>query len=199
MRNMSTKNLLKAVVVGAILASAAGANAAMITFTHEGFGGGRIGDISFGSLAPVPFTITAVGDTDNVDTSVAGARFINHDSAMIDIAGVGVFTFTSGTRSFVNDNGIFGFSRAGAGGLDLFDGPDDDANGGWDMLSSIGPLTGDGALSQWDALPIIETSGGVLSFISASSQATFTAVVVPAPASLALCGLGGLAMTRRRR
>ncbi|MBL8745409.1 MAG: hypothetical protein JNK58_03530 [Phycisphaerae bacterium] len=196
---MSTMRFVKGVAACAVLASAAGADAAMITFVHEGMGGGVVGNTVFGATAPVPFVITAVGDTDNLDTSLGFARFINHDSAVIDIFGVGTFTFTSPTRTFVNVNGIVGFSRAGASGLDLFNGPQTAELGAWDMLSSIGPVSGDGALSQWGALPIIETDAGVIEFFGASSPATFTAFVVPTPAGLALCGIGALVAARRRR
>ena len=175
------------------------ASAAPITYTHSGFGSGSLDGVAFGSLAPVAFTITAHGDTDNREDAFGGpfliAYFINNDDASIEIEGVGTFAFTTPTRYFSNvENGIVGFSLAGAFGSDLFNGP---TAGGWDMTTSIGPLSGPGKV--WWA-PGVETDGGALIFNRLDSQATFEAVVgdVPEPASLLLMG-AGIAMAVRRR
>lgn len=188
-----------AIAVAAVLAAAGGAQAAMITFTHEGFGGGTIGDVSFGLTAPVRFVITAVGDTDNRDLSITDLIWIDHDSASIAIDGVGTFNFITATRTFVNqDNSVVGFSRAGAFGLDLFNGPQDPAFSTWDMLTSIGPISGDGGLLQWD-FGDVHTDGGILFFNGAPSDVTFTAVVIPSPGgAIALVALAGLSSRRRR-
>lgn len=176
------------------------ASAAPITYTHSGFGSGTLDGVGFGGAAPVAFTITAQGDTDNRQSVLGGgifliAYFIDNDSASIEIEGLGTFAFTTPTRYFSNvENGIVGFSRAGFGGSDLFNGPN---GGGWDMTTSIGPLTGDGFL-WWG--PNVFTDGGLLEFNRLSSEATFEAVVgpVPEPASLLLMG-AGIAMAVRRR
>lgn len=52
-------------------------------------------------------------------------------------------------------------------------GPTDVAFGTWDMLSSIGPITGMGAFLQW-TLSDVNTDGGVLVFDSGPSTITFT-------------------------
>jgi hypothetical protein len=169
-----------------------------ITYVHTGFGSGTLGGVAFGALAPVAFTITALGDTDNV--TVCGATCLDNDNLDADIliAGLGTFDFTTATRFFVNSNvGIVGFSRSS--GADLFNGP---LIGPWDMLSSFGPVAGTGNLLQWTNSPVV-TDGGVLIFNSGSTAATFTATVtaVPEPLTLALfgAGLAGLAVIRRRR
>ena len=180
------------------------ASAAPISYTQSGFGSGTIDGVAFGSLAPVAFTITATGDTDNRQSILVGgvfliAYFIDNDSASIDIEGVGTFDFTTPTRFFANQesgNGLVGFSLAGLFGSDLFDGP---TAPGWDMTTSIGPLNGPGKV--WWA-PGIFTDGGELVMNRANSDATFEAVVgsdpVPEPAALLLLGTG-VAMALRRR
>lgn len=190
-----------AFAVAAVLAAAAGSQAELIFFTHEGHGSGTIGQVSFGLTAPVRFVITAVGDTDNRDLSISDVVWINHDSASIAIDGVGTFNFVSPTRTFVNNSvGGVGFSHASPGGpgFDLFNGPLDPVFSTWDMLTSIGPITGDGGVLQWD-LEDVHTDGGVLFFSDAPSDATFTAFVIPSPAgALAFFTLAGLSARRRR-
>lgn len=171
------------------------ASADMVTFTHSGHGTGKIGAVDF----IASFTITAIGDTGDRIAPFPDVFAIPHLSATIDIDGVGVFDFMEGTRTFVNsDVQAVGFSRIG--GSDLFDGPFGVAVfSTWDMLSSIGPISGGGQLLQW--ADGVNTSGGVLDFDDAelTGGVTFTAVVVPAPSAAALLAFGGIAATRRRR
>ena len=53
------------------------------------------------------------------------------------------------------------------------------------MFSSIGPITGEGNLIQWDLAQVV-TNAGVLQFDYGSSASTFQAIVVPEPSTLAL-------------
>ena len=62
------------------------ATAAPITFTHSGTGSGAVGSLNFTNA---DFVITAVGNTDNRESFAFGAS-IAHDTASIDITGVGI-------------------------------------------------------------------------------------------------------------
>ena len=96
---------------------------------------------------------------------------------------------------------VAGFSRAS--GPDLFDEPSS-AFADWDMLSSIGPISGSASLLQWSFSPV-NTDGGVLVFNDGTSASVFTATVsgssVPEPSSLllivvGLVGIVGLSLRR---
>ena len=119
----------------------------------------------------------------------------------ITIAGVGSFTISTPTRTFVNNGSdAVGFSRAGTNGNDLYNGPSGVAS--WDMLSDLS-VAGTFGLLQWALTPLINTNGGVLTFASSTGPGTFTArlvtAAVPEPTTLVLM-LGGLfafALVRR--
>lgn len=180
------------------LVVAALAQAAPITFIHTGLGSGTLAGNPF---AGAEFTISSTGDTDDRQ-SIASGFFIDHLTSTIDIAGIGLLTFTTATRTFVNNNGnIVGFSRAGLSGADLYNGPVNAVFDTWDMLSSIGPVGGVIGLLQWGLTPV-NTSGGVLFFESAASSGFFQAIVgnqVPEPGTLALAGIAVLALSLARR
>lgn len=189
--------MVKPIALVAVLASgiATAAAAAPISYTHTGFGSGSIDGDPFGLAAPVAFTITATGDTDDIESCATGCFFIDNLTASIDIAGVGSFDFTTATRYVSNTNvDSIGFSReTGA----LFIGP---TVVDWDMTTSVGPVSGSGQLFQWLSSPV-NTDGGVLVFNSADGvESTFEARVgfVPEPASLLLLA-SGIAVAVRRR
>ena len=184
-------------LIAAVLAlSFAGiASADPIRFVYTGTGSGSLNGSNFSDAA---ITITALGDT-SARQSFSGGFFIDHTSAMIEIAGVGTVAFVTGTRTFMNNAvDALGFSRAGSGGNDLYNGAN--AVVDWDMLSNYS-LSGVFGLLQW-ALTNVDTSGGVLLFASSQTQGSFTATLerdVPEPATFGLL-LGGLfALSRMRR
>ena len=182
--------------IGAALFAAA--HAAPVTFIHEGSGRGTIDGVTFSAL----FTITAMADTNNIEVA-GGVSSLDHDSASIDIDGVGVFEFITATRTFVNSPlGLVGFSRGSLSGSDLFNGPDGAAFSTYDLTLSIGPIPGAGQLLQWTSSSVI-TSGGVLIFDDFVTDAQFTATVgeVPLPGAAVFFApaLAGFVAWRRKR
>ena len=134
--------------------------------------------------------------------------FYVNDSAQIAIAGVGTFSFTSPTSSFLTAfASLAGFSRSNGSNLgsDLVS-TSDNGFQTYDLLSSFGPTSSSsGAIQQWAASPAVTTSGGTLLLNDASAFVTYQAVVnsagVPEPGTslLMLSGLGALGFLRLRR
>jgi hypothetical protein len=179
--------------------------AAPITFIHMGSGSGSLNGVPFDVSN---FTITATGDTSDRITWTVGLYEIPHDTATITIDGLGTLTFLEPTKTFAsNEASGVGFGR----GSDLFDGPMNPALATWDMLTSIGPVSGNnGALMQWGTG--VATSGGALVFnddftwdpsgwdIPSTFQAIVGTATVPAPGVVLLGALGaGLVGCLRRR
>jgi PEP-CTERM motif len=201
---MSTSTVIARALAAAAVFCSATTFANPITFIYTGFGSGTLAGNAFASSS---FTITAVGDTANKASCGGTCDYIDHDSVSITITGLGTFSFSTGTRTFFEDAAdIAGFSRAGASGLDLFYSPQTAVLNGWDLTSSIGPISGVSQLLQWaPGFGSMETSGGTLVFTTGTNDSTFQAIAdpgtVPEPTSLALAGLallGCVAASRRR-
>lgn len=175
-----------------------------ISFTYTTLdASGTIDGVIFGTS---DVTITATGDTDNRQPiSGGGGWFIDHDTAQVEILGVGTYTFTTPTRTFVNSSGRVGFSRGGINGADLLNSGLNPIYAAYDLLTSIGPDNNILTYLQWTNSPV-QTDAGTLVFNNSEVPGTFQAVVrdappVPLPAAglLLLAGLGGLIVARRRR
>jgi PEP-CTERM motif len=183
------------VVLVVSVSFATGAGATPIEFIYTGTGSGTIGVSTFSNAS---FVITEQSDTSNIQ-SCGSCSFIDANSTSISIGGIGSYLFTTGTRTF-DASGLVGFSRAGAGGVDLID---VFSVGSWNMISSIGPISQTVSLLQWGSpWPPVDTTGGVLSFNDSSTSGTFQAISgVPEPATYAmlLAGLGLIGFTTLRR
>jgi hypothetical protein len=185
--------LVAAVVSGTVFAGP-------IQFIYTGTGSGTSNGNAFSNAA---FTITETADTSSRQACGAGCFFIDDKTASINIAGVGSLTFVTGTRTLISGSEVF-FARASFTGSDLFDGPANAALSGYDLLTSIGPITGSGSLAQWIS-PSVVTSGGVLIFTNGISDASFRAIAgiasVPEPQTWFLLGAGalGFGLARRKR
>jgi len=177
-------------LIGCFAMSLVNSYADLITLTHSGVGSGHIGDTPFTYSA---FTITELADTANRVPFSAGF-IIPDSSASISITGVGNFQFLVETRTFVNNTfSIVGFARGSNQG-DLFNGPSNPAFASWNMLTSVGPITGTTTLMQWSLMPVL-TDGGVLVFDDWNSLGSFQARIVPEPYPFAFL-VGGLIAAR---
>jgi hypothetical protein len=171
--------------------------ASPLTITYSSTDSGTIGGTPFTNAS---FTITEHLDTANRQAFNMGGStgfFINDQSASISISGVGVFSFTTVTSSFVNNtNQSAGFSTAEPSGHDLL-ALNHVAFATWDMTTSLGPFTdqNNGAeIQQWSLSPIL-TSGGTLVlndqqqvFTPNAPVITFQAVITPEPNFMMLSG-----------
>jgi hypothetical protein len=172
----------------------------LITYTFSGNGTGALGATRF---TAVDFVVTLTTDTANVvyQNSLSSVGAIGLP-AVIDIAGVGVETFT-GTTVLYDFNNEAGFAEGDAG---LFTAPgniisiDDSAFVGYDLISN---LTVSGPNVYLSSFSNAGTDGGALTF-NRMSNVTFQAVATaPEPGSMfLLLGAFGIAvplLTRKVR
>ena len=188
-----TNKLLAQLAVVALAAVSGTAQAVPIQFVTSGAASGTLNGVAFSG----GFQINSFGDTSSRQAIAGGVFSIDHTSSFVTIEGIGQVQILSGTRTFVSQvgTGIVGYSRGGASGLDLYNGPSSSLFSTWDMTTSIGPVSGTGQLLQWGGG--LNTDHGVLAFANGLSDCTFTAIV-PAPAA-GLSLLGGLMVATRRR
>jgi hypothetical protein len=171
------------------------ASATPITYFYSGTGYGQLGNSTF---SDAHFAITALADTSNITSWIyaAGGPQNTHLSAVIDITGLGSFSITTPSHSWMNE------SPYGLGGL----GEDHDAN--WLTLredalthyglnTPIGPVV-ENSPEDFEQVHGVSTSGGALTF-SYVSTVSFTAIVAPEPSTLLLLGIGAISLLGYRK
>lgn len=151
-----------------------------ITFIHQGTGSGTLDGVPF---AETSFTVIGTGNTGNMDGNLPFASWTPHNSATIDIEGVGSFEFLTQTYTMAEHLGQWGepsvtFGREWPGGpVGLLWGPLNHVFGTWDTTTDLAPVTGDAFHVEWEPT---ETTGGTLIFDATdlfSVTATFEAFI----------------------
>ena len=191
--------LIKLAVRSALLATffITTSSAALLTITFSSSATGTIGDRTF---TGANFTITALANSANaVPLSSLNPIFptsttiLQHDSAKIDIAGLGIFDLITPTSTIVaSDVGVAIFSRFPGGG-DLISGLQNGALQNYLLDSSIGPVTDPNiTIFQWNTGTLINTSGGILIMetsrdtVGGTFQVVASDSAIPEPATAAL-------------
>jgi len=192
MRNLAQVVRLAATVA---LVSAGAASATPIEFVYTGVG---IGTLNGAPFAASSFTITEFANTSNRQSCVFGVcTFIDDTAASITISGIGTFDLLTPTRTIVSGGVVF-FAHAGQLGANLYDlAADPPALDNYMLDASIGPIFAFGLLNQWTALPLIDTTGGILIFedtVGQGSPGSFRATLIPEPQILALLAAGALGL-----
>lgn len=176
------------------------ANATPISFVQTGLGSGSFSGTPF---SDTPFIINAVGDTSTIHWDARlGDRLgdrvghqINLISASITVGNQWTVFFPREYTQLVvrNDLQRIFFDVTPPDAWTLLSGPTSSLFADWDMLTSIGPITG--ASSGGFRFPAVGEENGQLIF-SLESPMTFSATVqpVPEPGTLILLAAGFLGL-----
>lgn len=183
-------SIFRPISVFAGLTAALSAFAAPATYTSTIVGSGVLDGTAYTNAL---VTITATANTNAVGWN--GFLFFVNATPTVTVAGLGSDTLTSPDMVVYNNPTapVAGFGQLGFGTvLGTFD----PSFSTYDLTSSIGPVSN----SYFDRPDLtFATSNGSFSLTSASGNSTFTAQVVPEPATFAALGLGAVAVLRRRR
>ncbi len=173
-----------------LLLGAGLANASPITYTEQFVGTGTLNGTDFTSEL---VTLTAVADTSAVQNPSSGYFFVNGLSVMVDVASVGSDTLTNVGSAFVNQGGIAGIGDD-TFAVDIVD-TISAAFSTFDLQTAFGPVSGASFFSP----VFLPTVQGAFKVTGVDGDSTFTATTVPEPASMAMLGLGLLAIAGLKR
>ncbi len=185
-----------------LLACSGAASAEMIQYRIAGTGSGSLAGVGFIDRA---YAFNLIGDTTFLSTDlIDGSQVLDPlSNASVNLDGVGLATFSIGTRLGQLANTVAFFSRSGLGGLDLFD---FDLAAPVDLGNAFAGVTGSNVSALNQFIDVV-TSLGALTF-TASSDVSFSAIsltpVTPIPEpqtyALLLAGLGvvGALVARRK-
>ncbi len=180
--------------------------AAPITYSLSTTASGRLGASTFTNAL---VTVTLTGDTSNITSDpgpidvtdrLPSGWLANPGTATVSISGLGTATFTGSMvmLSTFNEPSPMFFGVPAVLILELTDGTGVLAQQGpvlfgYDLRSSLGPVTGTGGSSAPDPNATFATTRGTLLFTAppiATGTTTFTAVATPEPRLLALTQSG---------
>lgn len=195
-RGFSSKYM--ALVVSLCITSAAPAE--MIRLIYDGFIEGTLAG------APLPlsrFHFEATANTEDRQGGPINFNVVHQSQSPLAIEGIGEIELLVGTGTWTTRQGFsrqtVGFFRLD-GGWTLFQGPNTTELFGWDLASSIGPISS--PLGSWqNPMFPIPTSAGELRINTNQHLTTFQAIV-PEPATASLFVFAALAAAgalRRRR
>lgn len=213
---LSARALTVIAVTAGLFGFARPAPAITITYQIAGVASGTVGGLSFTS---VPTTVALTGNTSNVSAWAACPTCqFNLGSTTVNIPGIGTAVVTDPTAVLSTgvsiDLGI-GFPLLPYVAIVVVDHPPETSADpgigigllgssyllGYDLRSSIGPITAIPGSVGHDPCCVIHTSLGNLIFASnfvPTDQGTFVATTVPEPSSLLLLALGAVALTGNR-
>jgi hypothetical protein len=166
-----------------------------ISFAYTGSGSGSIGGTPFTNT---PFVITALGDTNSRLGPLSGIYWIDHASAQIEINGVGSYSFLDPTSTYYDFQSPSVYLTRTPDVLLLGSTVPISGLAGWNMLTSIGPISTAFLSIQWENIPLL-TSGGTLSLSGFIPSASFTATLVPEPCAFVLTVIASAGFVSRRR